>query len=156
MLVNYGALSLVVSDRLLALLLQFRMEAPEVFCCLPICKRDKRVDYNILIANTRIPEYVGWPNSKVYHKKHFTEESQLLDVRTAEEYRHLEAPMDTNKEYLYVSPFRLNFSAIQHDIFLLPRGCAGVSAKYIVSEEVVRAVQEEGFTGIKFEPLVGR
>jgi hypothetical protein len=142
---------LVVSDRFLEIIVRFRLPEPEVFRPLSVYKRTKKVDYNIIIAILRFPEYVVFNHTEVIKKEHFTDKVESLYLNSPEEYRSLEAGIDYSKEYLTMYNFQLNTAAIQHDMFLLPRAC-GVP-NYIVSEAFVAAVREAKLTGIAFRPI---
>jgi len=142
---------LVVSDRFLDIILRFRLPEPEVFRPLPVYKRSKRVDYNVIIANRHFPEYVVFNHTEVIKKEHFTGKTESFYLNSPEEFRRLGAEIDLAKEYLTLYNFQLNTSAIQHDLFLLPPSC-GI-ANYIVSEAFVAAVREAKLTGIAFRPI---
>lgn len=150
-LIEVGFPFLVVSDRFLEIILRFRLPEPEVFRPLSVYKRTKKVDYNIIIAILRFPEYVVFNHTEVIKKEHFTGKVESLYLNSPEEYRRLEAGIDYSKEYLTMYNFQLNTAAIQHDMFLLPRAC-GI-ARYIVSEAFVAAVREAKLTGIAFDPI---
>ncbi len=141
---------LVVSDKFLEIILRFRIQDPEVFR-LPVHKRDKRVDYNVLIANTRFPQYINFDTAEVFHTNHSTKEKTVLHIGHPDEYQRIEDKIDYSKEYLSIPHFKLKSSAIQHDLFCLPPGCA--VAKYIVSEALAEAAKDARLTGVGFEPI---
>ncbi len=141
---------LVVSDKFLEIITRFRIQDPEVFR-LPIHKKDKLVDYNVLIANTRFPQYIDFDTAEVFHTTHSTKEKTVLHISHPDEYQKIEDKIDYSKEYLSILHFKLKSSAIKHDLFCLPPGCA--VAKYIVSEALAEAAKGARLTGVAFEPI---
>lgn len=144
---------LVLSSRLFKLISDYRLPNHQTFN-LSIVKREKSVNYIIFISKVCFAEYLDFNTCQFYtynfdavQGPHNKTPIKISNAQTYWEILNNTVP----PLYLGGTNIALDTSAIEYDIFRLPRALGG--ANYIVSETLAEAVNQAGFTGIQFVPF---
>jgi len=139
---------LIISQKATDIFLSYDVLDPLVFK-LKITKKDKTVDYNLFIVNTRQPEYIDFQSSGFAITKHLSKVIEPVTIESLEDLnqkqRNLEYPLS-----IRLSNLVLKTDAIQQDMFLLP----GIGeANYIVSQRLKEHIERENLTGFGFKQI---